>query len=222
MTIVIIGNTGTGKTTIGNLLSKRIGYAVYEIGIFVKKLYLEELYTTTKLENKDRSILTCDNNILFNKQLQYIDNMIKTRKKDFLTDQRLSYVSQMIRTHGKDYFVSQLMRKISNENIIIIGARSFCEIDVLKNKLLSPFFVGLTCEKDLLTKRFISREVEYMRPENAKKIFEKRTDTEILWGVDNILNFCDIILPTENIQPFDAVSIIIEAYKAFCAKNINI
>ena len=47
---------------------------------------------------------------------------------------------------------------------------------------------------------------------NAERIFEKRRWTEKKWGVENILDKCDIIIETDDKKPRDIADIVLESY----------
>lgn len=58
MGIVIIGGTGTGKSTLARMLSMRTNYRVYEIGHIVKKSYFKVMANEAlnMYKNKELSI----------------------------------------------------------------------------------------------------------------------------------------------------------------------
>lgn len=201
MGIVIIGGTGTGKSTLARMLSMRTNYRVYEIGHVVKKSYFKVMANEAlnMYKNKELSI-------------ESIRKTYKKNSKDYFTNKRLKYVNDMVEKNGSDYFIVKLLKEHLNENIIVVGARTFAEINAINKYMKTPFFVGLICEEDKLTKRFIKREDRYMSLNNAERIFEKRRWTEKKWGVENILDKCDIIIETDDKKPRDIADIVLESY----------
>lgn len=100
-----------------------------------------------------------------------------------------------------------------NEDIIVVGARTFDEINAINNYMENPFFVGLICKEDKLTKRFVKREDRYMSSNDAERIFEKRRWTEKKWGVEDVLDKCDIVIETDDKKPRDIADIVLKAYR---------
>lgn len=209
--IVIIGGTGTGKSTVGNILSLRTGYKLYEIGHVVKSFYLRKMQDEAGL--------------LFGSSLKAIESVrdrFKKNSKDIFTNLRLDYVNNIIRDNGVDYFVKRLLELYFDENIIIIGARNIEEIKTIRSRIEFPFFVGLTCGESKLIRRFIARESDFMRPNQAGEIFKKRRWTENIWGVEKILGECNIIISTNNITPSDLATAILDEYGKYIIEKSNI
>lgn len=204
MGIIIMGGTGTGKSTVGNIISLRTSYKLYEIGHIVKGLYLKKMKQEANSVYRDAE-----------KVLESVEKTFKVNSKDFFTNQRLKYVSNMVKEHGNDYFVKKLIEMSKNENIIVIGARSFEEIRAIEQKMQYPFFVGLTCNESKLVKRFVAREYNFMQPDKAEKIFEKRRWTENMWGVEKVMHKCNLVLSTEDKMPSDLATMILDEYRKF-------
>ena len=113
MGIIIMGETGSGKTTVGKILAYNSGLGLYEIGHEVKQVYLEKI------------------------QADNLDN-----EKDYTTtNQRLKFTDDIVEKYGNDYYVKRILKKQDNENIIIIGVRSMAEIRAIKNKINSGKFI---------------------------------------------------------------------------------
>lgn len=202
MGIVIMGGTGTGKSTLARILSMHTTYKLYEIGYVVKNSYFEvmakEAFNTYK--NKELAI-------------ESIKKTYKENSKDYFTNKRLKYVNDMVNKNGNDYFIVKLLKEHLNEEIIVVGARTFDEINAINTYMKNPFFVGLICKEDKLTKRFVKREDRYMSSNNAEKIFEKRRWTEKKWGVEDVLDKCDIVIETDDKKPRDIADIVLKAYR---------
>lgn len=89
MGIVIMGGTGTGKSTLARILSMHTTYKLYEIGYAVKSSYFEVMVNEAF-------------NIYKNKELA-IESIRKTYKensKDYFTNKRLKYVNDMVKKMG--------------------------------------------------------------------------------------------------------------------------
>ena len=173
MGIIIMGETGSGKTTTGKILACNSGLGLYEIGHEVKQVYLERI------------------------QADSLDN-----EKDYTTtNQRLKFTDDIVKKYGNDYYVKRILEKQDNENIIIVGARSMAEVRAIKNKIKFPFFVLLTCSEDEIVKRSIKRESEFMTEEEAIKVFMERKAREEKWGIEDISSQANITISTENEQP---------------------
>lgn len=187
MGIIIMGETGSGKTTVGKILAANSGLGLYEIGHEVKQVYLEKI------------------------QADSLDN-----DKDFTTTkQRLKFTDEIVKKYGNDYYVKRILEKQDNENIIIIGARSMAEIRAIRNKIKFPFFVLLTCPEDEIVKRFVKRESVFMTEEEAIRVFAERKAREEKWGVEDISSQVSITLSTENQQPYVIADMILEKYIEF-------
>lgn len=154
MGIIIMGETGSGKTTAGKMLANNIGFGLYEIGHEVKKVYLERI------------------------QVDNQENDLKSEKDFIITNQRLKFTDDIVKKYGNDYYVKRILERRGDENIIIVGARSMAEITAIKNKIKFPFFVLLTCSENEIIRRFIKRESQFMTSEEAMKIFEERKARE--------------------------------------------
>jgi dephospho-CoA kinase len=209
--IVIIGGTGTGKSTVGNILSLRTGYKLYEIGHVVKSLYLR------KMQDEARSLFGS-----FLKAIESVQDRFKKNSKDIFTNLRLDYVNNIVRDNGVDYFVKKLLELYFDKNIIIIGARSIEEIKTIRSRMEFPFFVGLTCGESKLIRRFIIRESDFMQSNKAGEIFEKRRWIENIWGVEEVLDECNIIISTDNIIPSDLATVILDEYRKYVEEKSNL
>lgn len=187
MGIIIMGETGSGKTTAGKILAANSGLSLYEIGHEVKKVYLEKIQADS----------------------------LKNEKDFTTTNQRLKFTDDIVKKYGNDYYVKRILEKQDNENIIIIGARSMAEIRAIKNKIKFPFFVLLTCPEDEIVKRFVKRESEFMTEEEAIKVFSERKSREEKWGVEDISNQANIILSTQNQPPTIIADTIMGKYIEF-------
>jgi hypothetical protein len=53
----------------------------------------------------------------------------------------------------------------------------------------------------------------------AGEIFEKRRWTENAWGVEEVLDECDIVISTDNIMPSDLATTILDEYKKYVAEK---
>ena len=53
MGIIIMGETGSGKTTTGKILAANSGLGLYEIGHEVKQVYLEKIQADNLYNEKD-------------------------------------------------------------------------------------------------------------------------------------------------------------------------
>lgn len=191
-----MGETGSGKSTVGQIISLKTGFELYEIGHEVKKVYLERISVDSDL--------------------------LSGNDKDYLTtSQRLKYTDDIVKKYGNDYYVKRILERRKNENIIIIGARSITEIDAIKNKIHFPFFVGFTCAEEKIKRRFIKRESEFMSPDEAKKIFEERKLREEKWGMENILNQSNLILQTDYKEPIELADITISRYDEFVKQQLS-
>lgn len=190
MGIIIMGETGSGKTTAGKILAYNSGLGLYEIGDEVKQVYLERI------------------------QADSLDN-----EKDYTTtNQRLKFTDEIVKKYGNDYYVKRILKKQDNENIII-GVRSMAEIRAIKNKIKFPFFVLLTCSEDEIIKRFIKRESKFMTEEEAIKVFKERKAREEKWGVEDISCQANITISTENEQPSVIADTIMCKYIEFLRKQ---
>jgi len=209
MGIIIMGGTGVGKSTVARLLAARTGYTLYEVGHVVKKMYFDSLQNEIQQITNNR-IETCS----------YVQDIFHSHSKDYFTKERLQYTEKMIRQHGNDYFVRSLLEVHKTDDIIIVGARSKNEINAILSGMRYPYFVGLMCESDRLVNRFVNREAEFMDAGVAKSIFRKRKDTELSWGVDSVMNMCNIVLSTDNIEPEELSQYIYDAYMNFLQKRL--
>lgn len=209
MGIIIMGGTGVGKSTVARLLAARTGYTLYEVGHVVKKMYFDSLQNEIQQITHNR-IETCS----------YVQDIFHSHSKDYFTKERLQYTEKMIRQHGNDYFVRSLLEVHKTDDIIIVGARTKNEINAILSGMRYPFFVGLMCESDRLVNRFVNREAEFMDAGVAKSIFRKRKDTELSWGVDSVMNMCNIVLSTDNIEPEELSQYIYDAYMNFLQKRL--
>lgn len=191
MGIIIMGETGSGKTTAGKILAYNSGLGLYEIGHEVKQVYLERI------------------------QANSLDN-----EKDYTTtNQRLKFTDEIVKKYGNDYYVKRILKKQDNENILIIGVRSMAEIRAIKNKIKFPFFVLLTCSEDEIIKRFIKRESKFMTEEEAIKVFKERKAREEKWGGEDISHQANITISTENEQPSIIADTIMCKYIEFLRKQ---
>ena len=191
MGIIIMGETGSGKTTTGKILANNIGFGLYEIGHEVKKVYLERI------------------------QLDNPENGSKSEKDYTTTSQRLKFTDDIVKKCGNDYYVKRILERQDNENIIIVGARSMAEIIAIKNKIKFPFFVLLTCSEDEIIRRFIKRESQFMTSDEAMKIFKERKAREEKWGVEDLSSQANMTILTENIEPTTIANTILSEYIEF-------
>ena len=191
-----MGETGSGKSTVGKELALRTGFELYEIGHEVKKVYLERIS---------------------------IDSNSSGNEKDYLTtSQRLKYTDDIVKKHGNDYYVRRILERRKNEDIIIIGPRSTAEIKAIKNKIRFPFFVGLTCAEEEIVRRFIKRETKFMSLDEARKVFEERRLRETKWGTEDVLTQSNLILPTDYENPVELATIIRDRYNEFVMKQLRL
>ncbi len=204
MGIVIMGGTGTGKSTLAKILSVRTGYKLYEIGYIVKSNYFEIMINEALNIYKSKE-----------KAIESIRKTYKENSKDYFTNKRLKYVNDMVKKNGNDYFITKLLKKHLNEDIIIVGARTFDEVNAINKYMKNPFLVTLVCREDRLTKRFVKREDKYMSSNNAEKIFEKRRWTEKKWGMEEVLDKCNTVIETDDKKPSDIADIVLDEYKNF-------
>lgn len=196
MGIIIMGKTGTGKSTVGKILALRTGFELYEIGHEVKKVYLER----TSIDS----------------------DLLSGNDKDYLTtSQRLKYTDDIVKRYGNDYYVKRILDRQKNENIIIIGARSTAEINAIKSKMRFPFFVGLTCAEEEIVRRFIERESEFMSRDEARKVFKERKLREAKWGTEDVLNQSNLTLQTDHEDSFKIATVIIDKYNEFVKQQLN-
>lgn len=192
-----MGETGSGKSTVGKILALRTGFELYEIGHEVKKVYLERISVDSDL--------------------------LSGNDKDYLTtSQRLKYTDDIVKKYGNDYYVKRILDRHKNEDIIIIGPRSNAEINAIKNKIRFPFFVGLTCAEEEIIRRFVKRESEFMSPDEARKVFEERKLREAKWGTEDILNQSNLILPTDHEDPLELATVIMDRYNEFVKQQLRL
>jgi len=203
-----MGGTGAGKSTVGNILSEMTGLQLFEVGHIVKQFYFND---TIKRYIDDNT--SCE--IAHIKARDYI----LSKGKEFITRQRLSYTDELIKKHGNDYFVKSLLLMHQRESLIIVGPRTTLEVTTIRKYMHIPFFVGLTCSNDILTKRFINREGEFMDSLSAKSIFSKRHDIEEMWGIAELMHYCDIVLSTDNHDPYLLADYIFASYIEFINKS---
>ena len=144
MGIVIMGGTGTGKSTLAKILSVHTGYKLYEIGYIVKSSYFKIMINDALNTYKNKE-----------KAVESIRKTYKENSKDYFTNKRLKYVNDMVKKNGNDYFITRLLKEHLNENIIIVGARTFDEVNAINKYMKDPFLLGLACREDRLTKRFV-------------------------------------------------------------------
>lgn len=195
MGIIIMGETGSGKTTAGKMLANNIGFGLYEIGHEVKKVYLERI------------------------QVDNQENDLKSEKDFIITNQRLKFTDDIVKKYGNDYYVKRILERRGDENIIIVGARSMAEITAIKNKIKFPFFVLLTCSENEIIRRFIKRESQFMTSEEAMKIFEERKAREKKWSVEDLTSQANMTISTENKEPAVIANIIMSEYIKFLRKQ---
>ena len=197
MGIIIIGETGSGKSTIGQIVSLKTGFDLYEIGHEVKKVYLERVEIDQHLE-------------------------IANEKDYSTTNQRLKYTDAIVKKYGNDYYVKRILERHKSENIIIIGARSMAEINAIRNKMHFPLFVGFTCAENDIERRCVERETKFMSPDEARKIFEERKKREEKWGTDSVLTQANTILATDYNTPNELADIIVSKYKEFIKQQADL
>ncbi len=195
MGIIIMGETGSGKTTTGKILANKIDFGLYEIGHEVKKVYLERI------------------------QIDNQENDLKNEKGYTTTNQRLKFTDDIVKKYGNDYYVNRILERQGTENIIIVGARSMAEIIAIKNKIKFPFFVLLTCSEDEIIRRFIKRESQFMTSEEAMKIFGERKAREEKWRVEDLTSQANMTISTENKEPTVIANTILSEYIEFLRKQ---
>ena len=195
MGIIIMGETGSGKTTMGKILANKIDFGLYEIGHEVKKVYLERI------------------------QIDNQENDLKNEKDYTTTNQRLKFTDDIVKKYGNDYYVNRILERQGTENIIIIGARSMAEIIAIKNKIKFPFFFFFTCTKDEIIRRFIKRESQFMTYVEAMKIFEERKAREEKWGVEDLTSQANMTISTEDKEPTVIANTILSEYIEFLRKQ---
>lgn len=211
MGIVILGGTGVGKSTVGTVISQKIGYSLYEVGHIVKKVYVERMI---EMQN---TTLSDENSVI-----TQLNNLAIKQGKQVLTQNRLDFTREMVRKEGADYFVRVLMERYPEDRKIIVGVRSFAEIAAIDGKMKHPFYVGLICDEDRLLHRFTNREKNYMNEDVAKNIFIRRYDIEHAWGVDDVMNKCNVVLNTDYYTPEELANYIIECYGKFLEDKKNV
>ena len=204
MAIVIIGGTGVGKSTVGNIISQRIGYQLYEVGHVVKQLYFEKVQRENILIYGDKTIAQSK-----------IDELTNVHGKDYFTRKRLQYTGEMVRKYGNDYFIRALMSVHAEERIIIVGARTFSEMNAVLEKMPNTYFVALYCNTDRVERRFKNRECMYMDENTAKNIFSNRYEIEHSRGLDDVERWCNIRIQTDYRSPEEIADIIIQSYYRF-------
>lgn len=204
MCIVIMGGTGAGKSTVGQIVSQRTGYPLYEVGHVVKRLYREsvelelgQFYTSADIVQEK------------------IRTSIEQHSKDFFTRRRLRYTSEMVRLYGNDYFVRSLLQTHPGENLILVGVRTSEEIRAIHALTGRPYLVALTCGTDRLLSRFVERERRFMEQSTAQTIFDKRYETERARGLEDVLIECDLLLSTDVRMPEQLADEICVGYARF-------
>ena len=206
MAIIIVGETGVGKSTVGAILAKKMNFSMYEIGHVVKQTFYDNLLKQEQGKKLETAVTS-------------VDELFKKNTKDYFTRRRLDFVSKIVSKEGNDYFVRRLLEMHDAENIIIIGARSDEELDTIKAKLQYPFVVALTCEDAKQENRFVNRENKFMDSHVAEKIFTRRIDVEKTWGVDTILGRCDMVVSTTCLYPEAIADLIMLEYDQYMYKN---
>lgn len=211
MGIIVLGGTGVGKSTVGRVLSQKTGYPLYEVGYVVKNLYVEK-------------IIEAQNTLLSDKKLvvEELNGLVLKHGKQVLTQKRLDFTKKIVKKEGPDYFVRVLMERYPGDRKIIVGVRSFSEIDAINKEMKHPFYVGLMCEEDMLLSRFTNREKAFMNEKDAKSIFIRRYDIEHDWGVDEVMNRCNIVLTTDYCTPEELARDIIAHYELFLESRENV
>lgn len=209
MAIVLIGAVGTGKSTVGKILSLNTSYKILEVGYLVKTLF----YKKTFKEN-----INADND--FYNAYKITNSYFFSKSKDFFVNKRLKFISNINKQYGLSYFLSKLLENNTDEKIIIIGVRNIEEIKTIKNCIKKPFFVMLKCSDSVLEKRFINREIERMDKQSAKIIFKKRRDIEIQNNLDGLESCANLIIDTDRIMPNDISKKILLEYVKFLNKGV--
>ena len=196
MAIIIMGETGVGKSTVGRILSLKTNYDMYEVGHIVKKTYYDYM-----IENECNKFI--------------VNELYRDNPKEYFTKKRLEFVSKKIETEGNDFFVRKLLEAHCSDNIIVVGPRSDKELDTIISKTKFPFIVALTCEDRKQENRFINRESSFMREDVACNIFLKRVDTEKSWGIDSTINRCNMIISTSSLLPEEVSNLILKEYDRY-------
>ena len=203
-----MGGTGAGKSTVGNILAEMTGFQLFEVGHIVKNFYFNDTIKHYMDDNTNYEIA-------FTKAREYI----LSKGKEFITRQRLRYTDELIKKYGNDYFVKSLLIMHQHESLIIVGPRTTLEVSTIRKHMSNPFFVGLTCSSDILIKRFINREGKFMDSSSAKNIFIKRHDIEEMWGIKELMHYCDIVLSTDNRDPYLLADYIFASYIEYIIKS---
>lgn len=204
MSIVIMGGTGAGKSTVGQIVSQRTGYPLYEVGHVVKRLYRESV--ELELGHFYTSVDTVQEKICAS---------AKRHSKDFFTRKRLQYTRDMVRLHGNDYFVRSLLQAHPKEELILVGVRTKEEITAIHALTGRSYLVALTCRSDRLLSRFVERERIFMEQAAARTIFDRRYETERARGLEDVLIECDLLLSTDARMPGQLADEICTGYTRF-------
>jgi hypothetical protein len=161
---------------------------MYEVGHVVKHLYYDSLIQDKLMESID----------IIQAKI-FVDNMYEEHSKDFFTKQRLEFANRIKEKHGNDFFVKKILEMGQTDNIIIVGARTQNEIRTISNFLKFPFFVSLSCNNDIVLKRFINREHMFMDNSTAKSIYIKRNNIEQQWEIERSYVKSNLVIDTFNI-----------------------
>ncbi len=168
MSIIIVGATGSGKSSIGKLVSFKLNCEMLEIGNIVK-----DTYESNKINFP--SGVNC---------LSPID----------IKKSRIKFAENMVKKYGKDYFVRLALKNNNLSEIVVVGPRTISEILCIKELVPNPFFVGIKCDEVILEERFINRETQQLNKFEAKELFKSRRNLEQEWGLDEVINTCDCIV----------------------------
>lgn len=210
MSIIIMGGTGAGKSTVAHVLSQMTGYPVCEIGHVVKRMY------RSSLELELRQLYTKEAAVQ-----EKIDALVKAHSKDFFTKRRLQYTGDMVRIHGADFFIHRLLQEWGNQELIIVGVRTNQEILRIRAQKKFAYFVALTCATDHLINRFVERESRFMEQSVARAIFDKRYESERDRGLSKVMIECDLLLETDNLSPEQLAEYICKGYIRFLRQKLS-